>query len=118
MMQQQDGNVSVTGAISSTGGTIALTTGANGTLSISGAASVVTSGAGADISLSGATLTNAGNVSSNRDLIIAANNLANTGTMTTSRDLDVYRVYTWKRTINHIGKWTEFNSSKRHQFWL
>ena len=83
------GNVSVIGAMSSTGGAIALTTGTSGTLSISGTGSVVTSGSGTDISLSAPTLSNAGNVSANRDLIISSNNLSNTGTMITGRDLDV-----------------------------
>ena len=84
------GGIAVEGAVASSGGAISLTTGAQGTLSVASGDGVSTTGpAGTDVTVAGHTVTNAGSVTSIRDLIILADSLSNTGTMTTTRDLDV-----------------------------
>jgi hypothetical protein len=84
------GGIAVVGAVVSTGGAVGLTTGALGTLSVATGDSVSTIGPnGTDLTVAGHSVTNAGSVTSNRDLIVREDSLANTGTMTTTRDLDV-----------------------------
>jgi len=84
-----NGNISVVGGISSTGGPISLTAGNNSTLAISASGGVRTLANGTDIILTAKTFTNAGNVNAKRDLIIAADSISSPGTAIAGRDLDV-----------------------------
>ncbi len=83
------GGITVTDIVSSLGGSISLTSGANGTLAVNASGIVRTVLFGTDVTLAGKTVSNAGTVTANRDLIIAADNLSNSGVMTSRRDLDI-----------------------------
>ena len=96
-----NGNISVVGALASSGSSVSLTSGAVGTVSI-GSIFITTSGTGTDISLSAHILTNAGTVTSNRSLILMADTLTNTGSMTGNRDPGL-STFTAGTTLNISG---------------
>jgi hypothetical protein len=97
-----NGNISVIGAVASSGSSVSLTSGALGTISIASGNSITTSATGTDIGLSAHALSNAGTVTSNRDLILMADTFTNTGSMTNARDLDI-STFTAGNALNISG---------------